>query len=284
MRRYRFDDPKEAFVRAEKCIQKALGTNATELYLGSFGLTKVPESLRQLTQLQLLDLSYNQLMALPESLQNLAALEQLYLHGNEPLGLPAEVLGPAGLDVAMGRAEPAKPADILDYYFRTRGGRCPRPLAADDKAVRLFYSYTRKDETLRNELETHLKILERRQLIAPWHDRKIMPGEEWEDKIDENLECADIILLLISADFVASDYCWGKEMKRAMERHDAGEATVVPIILRDVKWKRTPFAKLQILPKDAKPVMKWVDRDSAWKDVSDGIERVVEEIRKRRGQ
>ena len=151
-----------------------------------------------------------------------------------------------------------------------------------ENLVRVFYSYSHKDETLRNELETHLKILERQGLIAPWHDRLIGPGTEWANEIDANLERADLILLLVSADFVASDYCYDKEMTRALERHDAGEARVIPIIIRDTNWSKAPFARLQALPKDAKPVVLWPDKDSAWTNVSKGIEDATGAIRKRR--
>jgi internalin A len=144
-----------------------------------------------------------------------------------------------------------------------------------DAPLRLFYSYSHKDEKLRDKLETHLKILERQGLIAPWHDRKILAGEEWADDIDENLEHADIILLLVSADFINSDYCFGKELKRALERHDQHEATVIPIILRDVNWTKAPFARLQSLPRDGKAVTSWSNRDAAWTNVSKGIEQAI---------
>lgn len=142
-------------------------------------------------------------------------------------------------------------------------------------AVRLFYSYSHKDESLRNELETHLKLMQRQVVIDVWHDRKIGAGEDWKQKIDENLERADIVLLLVSADFIASDYCYEKEMKRALERHDSGQAQVIPVIVRDVNWSKAPFAKLQALPKDGLAVTKWPDRDSAWRNVSEGIEKAV---------
>ena len=100
-----------------------------------------------------------------------------------------------------------------------------------------------------------------------------------EKRIDENLEAANIILLLVSADFIASDYCYENEMTRALERHETGEARVVPIIVREVNWKLAPFAKLEALPKDGMAVMKWPDRDSAWQNVSEGIERVIEEMK-----
>jgi len=118
-------------------------------------------------------------------------------------------------------------------------------------------------------------------LIEAWHDRKIEAGSDWKEQIDKNLEDADIILLLVSADFIASDYCYEKEMTRALERHERNEARVIPVIVRNVNWKIAQFAKLQALPKDGKAVMTWPDRDTAWRNVSEGIERVVEEIRKR---
>ncbi len=142
-------------------------------------------------------------------------------------------------------------------------------------AKKLFYSYSHKDEAFRDELETHLKLLQRQGVIETWHDRRILAGEEWEGAIDENLNRANIILLLISADFIASNYCYDIEMKRAMERHKAGEATVIPVILRKNNWHSAPFGKLQALPKDGQPVNLWPDRDSAWADVASGIERVI---------
>ncbi|MBE9140793.1 leucine-rich repeat domain-containing protein [Nodosilinea sp. LEGE 07088] len=144
------------------------------------------------------------------------------------------------------------------------------------QALRLFYSYSHKDETLRDELETHLKLLQRQGLIQPWHDRRILPGNEWGHDIDDNLNRADIILLLVSADFIASDYCYDIEMTRAMERHENGEAHVIPIILRSVDLQGTRFQKLAWLPTDGEPVTQWRDRDAAWYNVETGIKRVVE--------
>jgi len=255
-------------------IEEALRNHATVLNLPGLGLTKFPESIGQLTQLRSLNLSGNRLTALPESFRNLISLEELYLHGNSALGLPAKVVGPSWQRIVYHKAQPANPAEILEYYFRMRGGR---------QAVRLFYSYSHKDESLRNELETHLKLLQRQGLIETWHDRKIEAGEEWKQKIDDNLERADIILLLVSADFIASDYCYEIEMKRALERHEKKEARVIPVIVRDVNWRIAPFAKLQALPKDGKAVALWENKDSAWRNVSEGIERVIEEMRKKSG-
>ena len=112
-------------------------------------------------------------------------------------------------------------------------------------------------------------------MISGWHDRQIGAGEEWADQIDERMNAASIIMLLISADFIASDYCWNIEVKCAMERHKAGEACVIPVVLRPSNWRTAPFGKLKALPKDAKPVTSWSNRDEALLDISQGIEAVV---------
>jgi len=146
------------------------------------------------------------------------------------------------------------------------------------KAIEVFYSYSHKDEELRDELEKHLSILKRQGVITGWHDRRIGAGREWEAEIDTHLNTAHIILLLISADFLASDYCYDVEMKRAIERHEAKEARVIPVMLRPCDWKGAPFGKLQALPKDAKPVSSWSDRDQAFLNVAQGIRATVEEL------
>jgi internalin A len=143
------------------------------------------------------------------------------------------------------------------------------------QAASVFVSYSHKDESLRDELETQLKILQRLGVISIWHDRRILPGTDWAAEIDMRIERAKIILLLISADFIASDYCWGIEMTRAMERHDAGEATVVPVMLRECEWDGAPFEKLHGLPKDMKAVTSFDNRDAAWKAIAAGIRKIV---------
>ena len=173
---------------------------------------------------------------------------------------------------------------LLDGVDIEGSRRREREPERDMKPLSLFYSYSHKDETLRNDLETHLKLLQRQGVILPWHDRKISAGTEWAGQIDRNLESADIILLLVSADFIASDYCYDLEMKRALERHEAGNARAIPVILRDVDWQSAAFAKLQALPKDGKAVTLWPDRDSAWKDVALGIRKAVEELLAKRNR
>ncbi len=144
--------------------------------------------------------------------------------------------------------------------------------------VKLFYSYSHRDEALRRKLETHLKILVRKKIISSWHDRDIGAGAEWAEEIDVHLKTADIILLLVSADFIASDYIWGKEMEPALERHAVGISRVIPVILRPADWKDAPFGQLQALPKDGRPVVSWSDEDEAFLDVELGIRRAAEEI------
>jgi internalin A len=149
-------------------------------------------------------------------------------------------------------------------------------LGALRRAKAVFVSYSHKDEALRDELETHLKLLQRQRIISVWHDRKILAGQDWEHEIDQRLEQAAIILFLVSADFIASDYCWQREVKRALERHAGGEATVVPVVLRYCDMKGVPFEKIQGLPRGMKPVTAWGDRDAAWTDVAAGIRAVAE--------
>lgn len=131
---------------------------------------------------------------------------------------------------------------------------------------------------MRIELGKHLSVLEHQGIITTWHDRKIGAGTEWEGSIDRNLDDSRVILLLISSDFVFSPYCYDVEMKRALERHDNRQALVIPIILRAVSLKGTPFAKLQALPKDAKPITTWQDRDSAFVDVTDGLRNAIQDL------
>ena len=144
--------------------------------------------------------------------------------------------------------------------------------------VELFFSYSHKDEKLRDKLEPHLAMLKRDKVIKAWHDRKISAGTEWAQAIDDNLNSAGIILLLISADFLASDYCYDVEMQRAMERHEAGEARVIPIILKPVDWNGAAFGKLQAFPTNAKAVTLWSNRDQAFTNIAQGIRQAAIEM------
>src|SRR5712692_7378829 len=114
--------------------------------------------------------------------------------------------------------------------------------------ISIFCSFAPEDEQLLLKLETHLSLLKRQKLISTWHRRQIIPGTDWAQAIDSHLNSASVILLLISADFLASDYCYGIEMERALQRHQANQARVIPILLRPVDWHSAPFAHLQPLP------------------------------------
>jgi hypothetical protein len=147
--------------------------------------------------------------------------------------------------------------------------------------MELFISYSHRDEGYREELEKHLSVLLRQSVITNWHDRKIVAGQDWSREIDTHLESASVILLLVSPDFVHSQYCWDKEMARAIHRHDSREAVVIPVFIRPVDFEGAPFASLQGLPKDAKPVSTWHNHDEAWVDVVRGIRKAVEQLRSR---
>ena len=150
--------------------------------------------------------------------------------------------------------------------------------------IEVFCCYAHEDERLLDELKKHISPLQRRQSINVWHDRDISAGTEWKQKIARRLDEAHIILLLISPDFIHSEYCYSTEMKRALERHERGEARVIPVILRPIDgWERIPpgniqLGELQALPKNAKPVTRWKNHDEAWKDVTEGIGRVANEL------
>lgn len=140
----------------------------------------------------------------------------------------------------------------------------------------VFISYSHKDEKYRINLEDHLKILQRLGMISTWTDRMINPGEEWKTAIDENLKKSGIILLLISASFIASDYCYGIELKTALERDEKDEAIAIPVILRDCLWQIGPFAKLQALPKDGKPIQRFTRKDEAYTSIAREICRIIQ--------
>jgi tetratricopeptide (TPR) repeat protein len=143
--------------------------------------------------------------------------------------------------------------------------------------VKIFFCYAHEDELLLNKLKSHLIPLQRTGLIDIWHDRDISAGTDWGQRIKEQLNSAQIILLLVSPDFMVSDYCYGTEMQRALERQELGEARVIPIILRHVYWQGV-LGKLQALPTDARPIKSWPDLDEALYNVTEGIRKVIEEI------
>ncbi len=151
--------------------------------------------------------------------------------------------------------------------------------SADTSVLDLFVAYSHRDEALRAELETHLTLLKREGKIRTWHRRQIGAGREWEGEINRHLEAADIVLLLISPDFIASDYCFDREMVRALERHRAGQARVMPVILRPTDWQTADFGRLQALPSNGRAITRWQNRDEAFVEVVRGLRAVIEELR-----
>jgi hypothetical protein len=155
-----------------------------------------------------------------------------------------------------------------------------KPKTKEDKSKEnhsswnVFLSYSRKDKVFKDELNNHLSQLRRNKRIKSWNDYEILPAQEWEAEILKNLNKADLILLLISSDFLASDYC-NKEMLLALERHKKGTSIVVPIILRACDWLDTEFAILNALPVGGQPIKLWEDQDRAFLDVVLGIKRLI---------
>ncbi len=147
----------------------------------------------------------------------------------------------------------------------------------------VFFSYSHADERLRDQLEKQLAMLKRQGVVETWHDRRIGAGEEIHDSIDAHINTDEIILLLVSADFLASDYCYNIEMQRAMERHEAGEAIVIPVILRACDWHPAPFGRLKAVPLDGKPITQWADIDEAFLQVAKAVREAAARIGGRNG-
>jgi hypothetical protein len=151
------------------------------------------------------------------------------------------------------------------------------------ETIEVFISYSKQDKEFRDRLLAHLRPLEREGIVT-WHDRQILPGTEWDEEIKARLNAADIILLLISADFLATDYCNRVEIPEALQRHEADEAIVMPVILRSCSWQYTPLAKIQAYPEKAEPIRSWKDIDEAYTNVVNGVYLTATKIKERRSQ
>ena len=143
----------------------------------------------------------------------------------------------------------------------------------------VFISYARRDQSVLQKLETHLSGLRRGGFILPWQNHLVPLGAKKAQEIEMQLNTASIILLLISADFIASDYCYSIEMKQALERHNANSARVIPIIARHCDLSDTPFAQLQCLPNNGKPISSWTDQDFILTHITLELRKVVQELR-----
>jgi internalin A len=152
------------------------------------------------------------------------------------------------------------------------------------KPIKIFCSYarhSRKDESFLNELEKHLSTLGRRDQIEIWHDRKLPPGTDVERETLTHLHQADIILLLISPDYMSDDFCQDIEAIRAIEMGVAGIAHVIAILVRSINWKDAPFGWCQALPANGKFISLWSKRDEAYFNIIQDIKEVVREARDR---
>jgi predicted ATP-binding protein involved in virulence len=151
-------------------------------------------------------------------------------------------------------------------------------LSVTQYLMEIFLAYSYKDKALRDELVTHLQPLHREKIITSWTERIIFPGVEWKNEIDSHVESANIILLLISVDFLASEYCYDVELLRALQRHDNREAVVVPIILRSCDWSHSPFRILNVLPTDGRAIASWASRDEAFEEVAKRLRSVIQQM------
>jgi hypothetical protein len=278
-------------------------------------LTNLPAELGQLVNLKVLRLSHNQLTNLPAELSQLTNLEQLSLSENPQLFIPPREVVRRGIpailaylrtlprtvecfeakqslagerDITFPGSTKALSSAENDGNQRSLSGNVPTDEISREKSnlntketvpIKVFYCYAHEDKALRDRIDKHLGVLKRLGYVVGWYDREIQAGTEWEREIEENLSTANLILLLVSADFIASDYCYGVEMTKALELHRAGQARVLPILLRSVDWQDAPFATLQMLPTGAKPIMQWMDQDEALEDVAKGIRNVVSSLR-----
>jgi TIR domain len=164
--------------------------------------------------------------------------------------------------------EPSSNCVTLDFVIN---------LLADKIYVEVFcsYSHREKDMVLKEEFDAAMRPYTRKRLFQVWDDGQIGAGDEWALHIDQHLTSADIIVFLVSPDFLNSDFCCEKELPAALESRMRKKAVLVPILVRECAWKETDLAELQVLPKDAKPVTKWDDRDSAWKNVGEGLNELA---------
>ncbi|MBX2926728.1 MAG: leucine-rich repeat domain-containing protein [Saprospiraceae bacterium] len=150
-------------------------------------------------------------------------------------------------------------------------------------APSLFISYSHTDTSFRQALEIHLGALRRLGKIISWSDGQLLPGQDWNEAILRNLRSADIVILLVSPEFLDSDYIWRVEIAEAMQRQAEGKCRVIPILLRPCDWKDMAFARLELLPKDPRnarprPVSLWTDRDEAYTIAVQGIKKALKEL------
>lgn len=148
----------------------------------------------------------------------------------------------------------------------------------DVRKIKVFLSYAHADEEYKKELDKHLAVQRKSGKIETWNDRKLVAGTHIHEEIDEKLVEADLIILLLSSDFFASDYCYGKEMTKALELNEQGQNIVIPVIVRTCDWLESPLKDIVALPEDGQPISKWEDADDAYMNVVKGIKKAIAEL------
>jgi len=175
--------------------------------------------------------------------------------------------------------------DTLDRFDPVGFRHTPRESIDSERLPELFISYAHDDERYLNHLRNHLEIFNRRRLVSTWYDREIKPGADWNRAIEDHLRSSDVILLIVSTAFLASDYIDGKELAVAIERSDAGEATVIPIILEECLWEdNKDLAKLEALPKDAEGIRDWKPQRKGWFNAAKGIKTILMDMKDKRAR
>jgi len=144
--------------------------------------------------------------------------------------------------------------------------------------LEVCYSYADADEPLLRELEKHLSLLKHTGLVTTWHKRQVPAGSDWQVLVNSHLSSASLILLLLSANFLASEYCYSIEMQHALQRQEAGTASIIPILLSPVDWPSSPFGSLKALPSNGKPITMWRNRNAAFADVVQGVRATIQGI------
>jgi TIR domain len=181
-------------------------------------------------------------------------------------------------DDRYGRIHAQLASDGSIAVGRGKGGSVSLSAKSRARALDVFVSYSHVDEQFKQALIKHLEPLHKQGLIKTWYDQKIRPGDDWSSEISKSLENADIVLLLVSIDFINSAYCYDIELREALALHETGKARVIPILLRNCLWTALPFSKIQMLPKGAQAVASWTDRDDAYANIATEIKLIAEEI------
>lgn len=171
-------------------------------------------------------------------------------------------------------------AGLLEGVFSKKSQHTPdqEDMLTPARPLRAFFSYSKSDKALLEDFKKATAALRRQNLLEAWDDSRIVAGDEWDDEIKTALREADIIFLLLSQDFLATDYIWDEEIKEAMRRHEAREARVVPILLRPCDWKGMPFEKLQGLPRKGRYIASAPNADELWLEVAQGVRAVIDDF------